>query len=174
MTDVPLPFDEAQARLTDPETSHEAAASVTNAARLRWVVLVRLCLNAQRRLQARPGAPEPRSEMFDDAEWLYAWAPEVGTPDFALVDTLDAYSPSGVRTRRHELTTAGMVQPIPNFYARTETGRRALLWTPTAVGWRYWSADRAAAMLERVRIALDAEKEKRAAVGWESDEGGTP
>jgi len=161
MTDIPLPFDEAQARLTDPETSHEAAASVTNAAALRWVVLSRLCMNAGRRLTARPEAPVPRSEMFDDADFLHAWAPEVGTPDYALVDTLDAYSPSGVRTRRHELTTAGMVQAIPHFYARTETGRRALLWTPTAVGWRYWSGDRAAAMLERVRIALDAEKAAR-------------
>jgi hypothetical protein len=162
-----LPFDDApaQARLTDPATSHEAAASVTNAERLRWVVLCRLCQNALERLDRNPAAPVPRSEMFDAADFLHAYGPEVGTPDFDLVEQLAAwrearggstYSPSGVRTRRHELAAARMVQQVPGFYVRTPTGRRALLWAPTAVGWRYWQADRRAAVDERVRAALAA------------------
>lgn len=90
----------ARARKTDPETSHEAAASVSDLRRSQQEVL-----EAVRDLE----------HATDDEIFAYLNAKGV------------LMSPSGARTRRKELVDAGLVRDS-GFPGRTASGRRAIKW----------------------------------------------
>jgi hypothetical protein len=91
-----------KARATDPITSHEAAETVTNLTATKRAILDLLKL------------PATDEELVN----RYQSIARVGLAPMA--------SPSGIRSRRHELHTAGYVQPID--YSKSLTGRRAILW----------------------------------------------
>lgn len=98
---APQPEPAAHARHTDPATSHEAAASVTELTEKQRVVLDLF---------------EQHGPMADH-ELLRIYR----------IGTLPPQSDSGLRTRRSELVAAGkLVQSGPD--ATTPTGRRALRW----------------------------------------------
>jgi len=90
----------AHARRTDPETSHEAAASVTNLTSKQAAVLEIL----------RNGGPMCDEQIFD-----------------ALWDSGFKMSPSGARTRRSELVDRGLVE-FSGDYLTLKTGRRSRVW----------------------------------------------
>jgi hypothetical protein len=155
--ELPLEGVVPVARLTDPATSHAAAATVTNSDRLRWRILARLCDDAVAR-----GARPESSEAWDRPGWL------ADHPCGMTDEALHAYlrsdilrcTPSGVRTRRSELTNAGLVQPHPYAYGQTAAGRRCHVWVPTGAGWRYWLRDDAAAVTDRHRRLKEATHEQ--------------
>lgn len=95
----------AYARITDPITSHEAAARV-NADKLTGTqeLIVKLL----------------EVSMTDEqlVEAFNAYCHIKGIEKLS--------SPSGIRSRRNELYRAGRIQPIA--YGKTSTGRRALIW----------------------------------------------
>lgn len=94
--------EEAHARLTDPDTSHAAAASV-NVRRSQQQVLALL----------REG---PATDQH-----LATRAYERGL----------TISPSGLRSRRHELVDAGLVEDT-GLRERLPSGRHAAVWRATA------------------------------------------
>lgn len=111
MTELPPPMlwddDEPRARRTDPVTSHEAADSTqSKAAASRDFVLYLL----------RDLGPMADHELVDAADLLNARLPE--TPRF---------SPSRLRTARHELTEAGKVTDL-GIFRLTVSRRRAQVW----------------------------------------------
>ena len=91
-------FDEARARRTDPETSHEAAASVRNirGSQVRVINLLK--------------AYGPMTD-----EKLVTFAYHAGM------------SPSGIRTRRSELVAKGLVE-YAGYKQVMSTGRMARVW----------------------------------------------
>jgi hypothetical protein len=94
----------ATARVTDPETSHAAAASVRD---------VRESQRAVHRLLL-----------------LYGPATDERLVHLAELTALHI-SPSGLRTRRHELVALGLVQDTGH-RAVMDSGRRAILWGVTS------------------------------------------
>jgi hypothetical protein len=93
--------DHAVARRGDPETSHEAAASVTGLRESQAEVL---------------GVIRRRGPMTDE-EVLKVLSDRGERP----------WTPSGARTRRSELVTAGLVKDSGR-RKRLPTGRRSILW----------------------------------------------
>lgn len=109
--DLSVGFESPNARLTDPITSHEAADSVqSKAAQSRDFVLYLL----------RDIGPASDHELVDAADLLNARLPE--TPRF---------SPSRLRTARHELARDGVVTDTGYFHL-TGSGRRAQVWQVAA------------------------------------------
>jgi hypothetical protein len=98
---VTKPQETAVARRGDPETSHEAAASVTGLRDSQAEVL---------------GVIRRRGPMTDE-EVLKVLRDRGERP----------WTPSGARTRRSELVTAGMVRDSGR-RKRLPTGRRSILW----------------------------------------------
>jgi hypothetical protein len=98
----------AHARRTDPDTSHEAAASITidTMSKSQFAVLTVI----------RAFGPLADHELDATYEKLRARGDE-GLP---------MQSPSGIRTRRRELYDAGLIEPAGE--TTTPTGRRALTW----------------------------------------------
>ena len=90
----------AHARRTDPGTSHEAARSVKVTKGQAQVIL----------LLQRMGRPV----THEDLVWAAGNEPGI------------TLTPSGIRTRCHELAVAGKV--VQDGETRTRSGRRALLW----------------------------------------------
>jgi hypothetical protein len=90
-----MPF----ARLTDPETSHEAAQSVTNITPLKAEILQRLA------------TPMTDADLF-----------ELLRTSSRLIVT-----ESGVRSRRAELVHAGLVKDT-GAREKLSTGRNAIVW----------------------------------------------
>lgn len=92
-----------RARLTDPETSHQAAASVNRATlpHTQRIILTLLALDGP----------------MTDEELLLLWNDRIA----------ERISPSGIRTRRRELADLGLVcdtgerRPL-------ESGRMAIVW----------------------------------------------
>lgn len=105
------PPERAHARRDDPETSHEAAASVASET-------IRL---TQRRilecLSSIGSQDDPAIE-----QWF--WGSDYEQP-----------SSSGLRTRRSELVAKGLVRHSGE-YGRSKTGRRTRLWEITEAGRR--------------------------------------
>jgi len=98
-------FDQAHARRTDPETSHEAAASVSKKIRESQATVLHV---------------------------LETYGPMT---DGELVVAISSYSPepmsvSGARTRRSELVKLGKVRFTGEF-GRTRAGRRTRIWDTT-------------------------------------------
>lgn len=87
------------ARHTDPQTSHDAAASVTNLTATKQAILKAL---------VRPGT---------DVDLVQRYKNLHGAP---------AASESGIRSRRAELALAGLVKPVGT--ARLASGRNAIVW----------------------------------------------
>lgn len=98
--------ERAHARHSDPDTSHDAAASVTHLRRSQEAVRQVL-------------ATMPFGGTDEDIAWRYSL-----TPDTPL------QSPSGLRTRRKELVKRGLVQNSGR-RARLESGRQAIVWELT-------------------------------------------
>lgn len=94
----------ARARITDPETSHDAAASIPE---------VRITLTRQRVL-----ALLHREGPMSDADLWHAFASTHGER---------AASPSGLRTRRAELAAAGLVVDTGQ-RRQLPSGRYAVVW----------------------------------------------
>jgi len=88
------------ARITDPQTSHEAAQSVTNITPLKRAIL------------------DVLQEAMCDEELVFVIRHTYG-PAFA--------SESGIRSRRAELAREGFVEAT-GARTRTLTGRMALVW----------------------------------------------
>lgn len=95
-----MPF----ARTTDPETSHEAAQSVTNITPLKQEILQRLMT------------------PMTDADLIEV----IRTGSRLLV------TESGVRSRRAELVQAGLVKDT-GARVKLATGRSAIVWTTNIV-----------------------------------------
>ena len=100
------PKAKARARRTDPETSHEAAASVTELGKKQAAVLavvrrLKQCTDVQ--LVERYMLPEDSDELFV------------------------SQSISGIRTRRAELVRKGLVR-FTGRYGTTDRGRRTRVW----------------------------------------------
>lgn len=94
-----------RARNTDPSTSHEAAASVTNLTARRAAVLA---------FFAQRGA-------MTDVQLAALYEPA------AFLGLAPEQSPSGLRTRRSELVTSGRLRDSGGT-AVLPSGRRAILW----------------------------------------------
>jgi hypothetical protein len=97
----------AVARRTDPETSHEAAASLRAEEIRRSQAAVLACL---RRFGAM--TDEQIAERYEGARYQYDWP---------------AQSPSGLRTRRGEVVNAGFVEDS-GLRRKLASGRRAIIW----------------------------------------------
>lgn len=105
MTDHEQPsLFEAHARRTDPDTSHAAARSVTGIRPSQVAVLKVL----RQRLAGR-GTDEQIAEAYANCS---------GVP---------LQSPSGLRTRRHELVERGLLADSGD-RIRLRTGRMAIVW----------------------------------------------
>lgn len=91
-----------KARLTDPITSVEAADSVTNLTATKKAILDLLKF---------PCTDEDLVNRYQKLARTYA---------------VPMASPSGIRSRRHELTVAGYLTALD--YSKTLTGRRAIVW----------------------------------------------
>jgi hypothetical protein len=94
------------ARLTDPETSHEAAARVDldNLTKTQDIIVKLL-------------ATGKTDEELVNAYQAYCRKNEL----YAL-----GWSPSGIRSRRNELYRAGKVEAIA--YGKSTSGRRSIVW----------------------------------------------
>lgn len=98
----------AGARFTDPQTSHDAAASVKDITRTQKAVL---------KLLAAVG---PLTD--EDLIGYYTWQTLVADPyDFPKA------SESGIRSRRAELVTLGLVKDSGE-RAKLASGRHAIVW----------------------------------------------
>lgn len=95
----------AKARKTDPQTSHEAATSVSESNRVYQVIKALL------------------SVPMTDEELAEAYA--IATAQ----NIAPQQSPSGLRTRRNELYRARQVEPIG--YGKSNSNRRAIIWQTT-------------------------------------------
>jgi len=93
------------ARNSDPQTSHDAAASVTHLTDKRAA-----CLHAMQTL----------GPCTDEDLWSFYNA-------MASAGRCPLQSPSGLRTRRAELTREGKVRDS-GLRATTASGRRSILW----------------------------------------------
>ena len=101
-------FEErAHARRTDPETSHEAAASVVKLT-LRQAAVLRCFQDT---------APLSDTELAEE----YHYRPEEEPPWYPL------QSESGLRTRRRELVDKGRLR-FSGEYGLTASGRRTRIW----------------------------------------------
>lgn len=91
------------ARLTDPETSHEAAASVGNISETQKVILYLL--------------ENPKTDTSLYRSYLWQW--KAGNAPYA--------SESGVRSRRADLVKLGLVKDTQ---AREvlDSGRKSIVW----------------------------------------------
>ena len=100
-----MPF----ARFTDPQTSHEAAASVKNITATQAAILKLL-------------AAAPMSD--EDLIWHYTQQISMGADarDFPRA------SESGIRSRRAELVKTGLVKDSGD-RRRLGSGRNAIVWT---------------------------------------------
>lgn len=101
---APVGDQPPRARTTDPVTSHLAAASVENLTESQNAVLWMV---------------KSLGPLTDEALVTY-YAGRMGRPGFPN------QSPSGIRTRRHELTEAGLVEG--SGVGSTRSGRKAVLW----------------------------------------------
>lgn len=103
MSEQPTLFEATpKARRTDPETSHEAAASVTDLRARQAAVLVAL----------RHLGPSTDERLVEQYPRIFPAVPQ---------------SPSGLRTRRHELVAGGLVEwtGVKKVIA---SGRQARVW----------------------------------------------
>lgn len=95
----------ARARVDDPVTSHEAAASVTHITATKEVILL---------LLKKPATDVELVDRYKNAHEL----DPVSVP---------RASESGIRSRRAELANAGLVVETGQF-GRTPAGRKATIW----------------------------------------------
>ena len=102
-------LSEAHARRFDPETSHEAARSVTKLTARRWAVLKVL---------------EQHGPMTDE-QLMIRYA------ELAARGDLPEQSVSGLRTRRSELVTMNKVRDT-GVRSRMASGRQAIVWEALA------------------------------------------
>lgn len=96
------------ARITDPQTSHDAAQSVRNLTATKLAILDLLT------------RAMPDEELID----RYYIRTEVGLAPMA--------SPSGIRSRRKELFDADLVESAG--FAKTASGRSTVVWRVTLAG----------------------------------------
>jgi hypothetical protein len=107
------PYPAAHARTTDPDTSHEAAASLSS--------------EVIRRSQAEVLAMLTWQGPSTDAALVTAYGAHVAAGSNILGLRLLPQSPSGIRTRRRELVEAGRVRDS-GARVRMVSGRNAIVW----------------------------------------------
>lgn len=90
------------ARLTDPITSVEAADSVKNLTETKRAILG---------LLKHPSTDEQLVNRYQS---------------YSRAGFAPMASPSGIRSRRHELAVAGYLEAVD--YGKTAMGRRAIIW----------------------------------------------
>ena len=105
--------DEARARWSDPETSHEAARSVVRVTETQSRILAILAEHH----------PEPLSDEQIAQIYYPTWGRTGRTPQ-------------GLRSRRADLVKKGMVRHS-GFFGETHTGRRCRLWAITLTGYDF-------------------------------------
>lgn len=105
----------ATARLTDPETSHEAAASVGEISKTQFLVLLTIAQG--------PQTDEEIVSTFSVQVQNYKWVPA---------------TPQSIRSRRSELVKLGLVSFLGE-YGITSTGRRTRVWKITEAGIKHLS-----------------------------------
>lgn len=110
----------ADARLTDPLTSHEAAASIT----MGGTRLVQLSILAI----LDPGLSE---------KWPACTDEQIMSAARATYPEIAHYSDTSFRSRRAELVKLGHVEQSPGWYGSTRSGRRANLWRLTKAGFHH-------------------------------------
>jgi hypothetical protein len=98
------PASRAVARRTDPETSHEAAAAISASRTLTLRQNAVLAIFQQHLALTD-------SELLERYEWERAAQRDERTQDRVGV-LLMPQSPSGLRTRRHELVVAGKLRQV--------------------------------------------------------------
>jgi hypothetical protein len=113
--EYPRPAVPARARLEDPDTSHAAAASITEAQLRESQAAVLRALNLY-----GPSTDEVLVEVYGR---LHATMPHL----------YPRQSPSGIRSRRAELERLHLVENTGD-RARISTGRFAAVWRVTAEG----------------------------------------
>jgi len=91
------------ARITDPQTSHEAAASVLNLSATKQAILDLLKF------------PATDEELVNRYQSL------------ARMGQAPTASPSGIRSRRAELVRLGLVKEVG--FAKSASGRKATVWS---------------------------------------------
>ncbi len=99
------------ARKTDPDTSRQAARSVTNLTEKQQAILTTL----------KAFGPLTDSELVDTYNREHARQ--------INASLIPLQSDSGLRTRRHELAEAGLVRDIGK--KKLPTGRQAIIWVAT-------------------------------------------
>jgi hypothetical protein len=121
-----VPRSRARARRTDPTTSHEAAASVTDLTAKQAAVLDVLGAIGPATDEALVREYERRRRFAIDLapSWGRGYRPP---PE----DILPEQSASGIRTRRSELVDAGRVRAVDH-EGRTASGRRSTRWAVVA------------------------------------------
>lgn len=102
-------------RSTDPDTSRDAAASVTNIGATQSVILDILFNQANTHHGIR--------QQYERMRGVFGDLPQV--------------SDSGLRTRTRELVDAGLVEDS-GFRVELPTGRRAIAWQLTPAGRDLW------------------------------------
>jgi len=95
------------ARLTDPVTSHEAAARVTEDALTQTQTIIFKLL--------------AHTQGMTDEQLVIAYQEYC-----RLAGISNVSSPSGIRSRRNELYRAGKVEAIA--YGKSTSGRRSIVW----------------------------------------------
>lgn len=117
-----------RARVADPETSHEAAATIAPAA-------LRKSQEALLRVYRDLGG------MSDD-RLVDVYAERADDGD------VPRQSPSGIRTRRNELVGLGLVHDSGRKTILEGSGRRAIVWDLTPAGATGWRPGRVAGTIE--------------------------
>lgn len=110
----------AHARRTDPQTSHDAARSISSD-KIRASQQAVLDVLAQR-------GPMSDADLVD--LYVSGWTRHTDPPEF--VGPLPMQSPSGIRTRRAELVELGKVVDSGE-RATLPSGRRAIVWKAAAI-----------------------------------------
>lgn len=103
-----LPDSEPRARTSDPDTSHEAAASVRRVADTHAALLALFALYPAM-------TDEQMLDHYTSLRTIMGWPRQ---------------SPSGLRTRRSELVQAGLIGDSGD-RARTTSGRACIIWQHT-------------------------------------------
>lgn len=111
--------DKAHARQSDPDTSHEAAASVGNLTGRQGAIL-RFLENNLEKMMAMGNL---RKSHFTDFTLVQAYQERFKT----MIDGYPNQSDSGIRTRRKELVERGLIEDS-GMRVKMPSGRKAIVW----------------------------------------------
>ena len=111
--------DKAHARQSDPDTSHEAAASVGNLTGRQGAIL-RFLENNLEKMMEMVGLPKSH---FTDFALVLAYQERWRS----VLPRYPDQSDSGIRTRRKELVERGLIEDS-GMRVKMPSGRKAIVW----------------------------------------------